>query len=289
MPRRFTDSRTVRPCGLSTIEVAISTVLVGAMLIGAMNLLGASMRGRNSDMRRAKAIRLAEDLMSEILQQRYSEPTDAAAFGPEGSEPSAAIGPRTLWDDVDDYHASSETPPQTKDGEVMPDCTGWRRWVEVKYVDPDDLAVALADTDDRGVKRITVQVSYNGAQLASLVGVQTQAWLDMIPEPENDQTTGSLPPVNQSPVANIAANPPSGNGPLTVNFDATGSTDPDNDPLTYFWDFGDGETASGAKVSHTFTYIGLGAISRTVTLTATDVNGGQASSTVNIIISGITL
>jgi PKD repeat protein len=37
-----------------------------------------------------------------------------------------------------------------------------------------------------------------------------------------------------------------------VTFDGTGSTDPDGDPLTYHWDFGDGSTADGPIVTHTY-------------------------------------
>jgi PKD repeat protein len=37
-----------------------------------------------------------------------------------------------------------------------------------------------------------------------------------------------------------------------VNFDATGSSDLDKDPLTFFWDFGDGQNDTGAKVAHAY-------------------------------------
>ena len=41
---------------------------------------------------------------------------------------------------------------------------------------------------------------------------------------------------NGSPTAVIAANPTSGPAPLTVDFDGTGSSDPDGEPLLYAWD-----------------------------------------------------
>jgi PKD repeat protein len=53
---------------------------------------------------------------------------------------------------------------------------------------------------------------------------------------------------------------------LTCDFDATASSDPEGDGLTYAWDFGDGETGTGQSAQHTY---GAGG-PRTVTLTVSD-------------------
>ncbi|MEV4318916.1 PQQ-dependent sugar dehydrogenase [Actinocrispum sp. NPDC049592] len=55
----------------------------------------------------------------------------------------------------------------------------------------------------------------------------------------------------------------------TVSFDATASTDPNGDPLTYKWDFGDGTTGTGPTTSRTY---GPGD-TFTAKLTATDPLG----------------
>ena len=51
-----------------------------------------------------------------------------------------------------------------------------------------------------------------------------------------------------------------------INFDATGSYDPDGSIVSYSWDFGDGATATGAIVSHAYSASGT----YTVTLTVAD-------------------
>ena len=74
---------------------------------------------------------------------------------------------------------------------------------------------------------------------------------------------------NQPPSASFKADPYSGSVPLTVNFDASTSSDPDGSISSYSWDFGDGSTGTGITVTHTYTTTG----SFTVTLTVTDDGG----------------
>lgn len=68
---------------------------------------------------------------------------------------------------------------------------------------------------------------------------------------------GCIPAPNQPPIAALTAAPVSGGVPLTVQFDGSSSRDPDGKITEYLWDFGDGSTGSGPKVSHTYTQAGL--------------------------------
>ena len=85
---------------------------------------------------------------------------------------------------------------------------------------------------------------------------------------EFDPGTGSITPnsgslkrisyftENAPPTAVATADPIAGDLPLEISFDGTGSTDPDEDPLTYDWDLdGDGQfdDSSQAIVTVTFT------------------------------------
>ena len=83
---------------------------------------------------------------------------------------------------------------------------------------------------------------------------------------------------NRNPAAAATANPTSGEAPLTVVFDASASTDPDGDPLTFSWNFGDGASASGGSVSHTYNTAGT----FNAVVTVSDGRGGTGSATLRI-------
>jgi len=60
--------------------------------------------------------------------------------------------------------------------------------------------------------------------------------------------------------------------------------DPDSAIVSYEWDFGDGSTASGAEVSHSYT----SATSYKVTLTVTDDDGEEDSFSTDVYVNEIT-
>jgi glucose/arabinose dehydrogenase len=82
-----------------------------------------------------------------------------------------------------------------------------------------------------------------------------------------------------APTARITASPTSGAAPLLVNFDGRGSTDPENQTLTYSWDFGTaGATSTQPNPSYTYSSGG----SYTARLTVTDTTGQSSSAQVTI-------
>jgi len=67
---------------------------------------------------------------------------------------------------------------------------------------------------------------------------------------------------------------------VVFNFDCSGSYEPDGDPLTYAWDFGDGTTGTGVNPPHVYTAGGT----YTVTLVVNDgkVNSEPSTTTADI-------
>ena len=94
-------------------------------------------------------------------------------------------------------------------------------------------------------------------------------------------TVSALTASGQPPVAVLSATPTSGTVPLTVAFSAAGSGDADGQIVAWDWTFGDGSSASGASVSHTYTAAG----SYTATLKVTDNSGLSATKSTTITVN----
>lgn len=57
---------------------------------------------------------------------------------------------------------------------------------------------------------------------------------------------------NLRPIVEVSPSPAYGTSPLVVEFSTDGTYDPDGDPLTYSWDFGDGDSSDQPNPTHTF-------------------------------------
>ncbi|MDA0173823.1 ThuA domain-containing protein [Solirubrobacter taibaiensis] len=92
---------------------------------------------------------------------------------------------------------------------------------------------------------------------------------------------GKAPQANQNPTV-VASRTPTGDVSTgtSVAFSATAS-DPDGDPITYAWDFGDGANATSAAPAHAFTAPGTYAVKVTVS----DGKGGTATATLSVVVT----
>jgi PKD repeat protein len=69
--------------------------------------------------------------------------------------------------------------------------------------------------------------------------------------------------------------------PLTITVDGLGSIDPDGSVVSYTWDFGDGNTATGSSASNTYISIGT----YTMVLIVTDNQGVTTQDNISVLVS----
>jgi len=136
----------------------------------------------------------------------------------------------------------------------------------------------------------------DGLSITSVSDFQNPAGYvtDLIAGPDGalyatDVVTGTVQRIssigsNRPPVAQATATPSQGDAPLTVQFSGAGSSDPDGDPITLLWDFGDGSpTSTDTAPQHTYAAQG----GYTATLTVSDgrvPNPGSNTMSVSIVV-----
>jgi len=151
-----TDNPCRQPAGgFTLVEAVISLSLVSLMLVTAMHVVGQTAHMRHVQSAQHHGQHLAHQLMTEILQQPYTDPeVPMLGIGLDGERATD----RAQWDDVDDYDGWLCSPPQHKGGEPMPEFTGWTRAVVVDKVTLSNPMNVTADASGTGLKRIEVAV-----------------------------------------------------------------------------------------------------------------------------------
>jgi PKD repeat protein len=83
---------------------------------------------------------------------------------------------------------------------------------------------------------------------------------------------------NKPPIAAVSANPSIAYGPVTVNVNAAGSSDPDGTIASTLLSFGDGTTVSAVSAAHTYSAAGV----YTVTAKVTDNQGASSTASTSV-------
>ncbi len=175
----------LRRRSLSLAEAVISIGVVGGLLIASLNTLGASRMGRRSSSNQQLGMILAQSLMEEIRQQPYADPDNGGGStfsyrssgqllelpvpGPEADELGSD---RSKFDDCDDYHGWSSSPPTDNTGAQLPGADGWTRTASIKLLDPWTFGAAMFG-EDAGMKLITVVATDSNGVSITLEALRT--------------------------------------------------------------------------------------------------------------------
>ncbi len=167
-----------QPCwrrALSMVEALISIVIVGTMLVAALNAAGAGVKSRYKALWAVQGQQLARALLAEILPMPYQDPEQdpnvvTLVLGCEAGEASTN---RAAFDDVDDFNGYAQTPPRALDGSALTTDSTWSWHVTVEWVNPLSPG-GTAVPAESNVKRITVTVVRDNVPVATLVGLRTR-------------------------------------------------------------------------------------------------------------------
>ncbi len=143
----------------------------------------------------------------------------------------------------------------------------------------DDVLTWYLDTNASWLNIDEATGELSGTPLGTDVG---SYWVNVSVDDGNgglDHSTFTLTVIgiNEPPVAD-AGGDESADTYQSIEFNASGSYDSDGTIQAYEWNFGDGNTATGMTVNHSYTSAGK----YTVTLTVTDDSGDSDTDTVNV-------
>lgn len=161
--------RTPRRPGISLIEASVATLIVGVLFIAAMESVRHAHVAQAIISDQATGSWLADGLMDEILGCAYEDDQVSGTLGLETGETGSN---RSRFDDVDDYRNYSDSPPQSKSGQVSTDLAKWKRDVRVEWVTAPDSSTASSTATE--IKRITVTTSLDGKRLASRTAIKVK-------------------------------------------------------------------------------------------------------------------
>lgn len=162
--------------GFSLVEMMLAMLLAAGSMVAALQVVAASGKSEAWAVRQAIGHRLATELLAEICAQDFEHGTTPGTFGIEVGLDPVVVG-RIDLNDVDDFRDWSEQPPENRDGTPRTDLSGWSRRAVVERVSlvaPEGGVVAY----DSRVKRVRVEVAYQGVPVASLSAIRTGAWDD---------------------------------------------------------------------------------------------------------------
>ena len=155
-------------CGLSQVEVVISTIIVSVLMVSSLSTIAASRRSQMAESNEARGLAVAEALMAEITQLPMRDPACDCGFGPESGETGTS---RIGFDDVDDYLNLVDFPPKSRSGEALSGYSDLSRNVSIDMVTVNNWNTTTSTY--AGVYRITIRILRDNVEFARIVGYRT--------------------------------------------------------------------------------------------------------------------
>ena len=155
--------RVSKPHGATLVELIVTIVIMSIALVSLAMTVSYSASHSADSMIQVKVVELGQAYIEEILTKRFDENSPVGGI-PACSPLTTSCGSlgadgeaRVDFDDVDDYHGLSDSPPQDSLGVDRASYVGFRVDVQVTYMTPAQiLALNLDGTTDAKLIMVTV-------------------------------------------------------------------------------------------------------------------------------------
>ena len=139
------------------------------------------------------------------------------------------------------------------------------------------------------MNQLTLKESFGGP----MISIFAVSALLMVAACGGEEVTPPPPPMNGIPTASINASPTevprNDNNQTVVTLDGSGSTDPDNDPLIFFWTAVNGTFVNGTDANSEVAQVTFpGVAPYAITLIVNDDNGGLDTATTRCLLARAT-
>lgn len=170
MVRSCLTTRRHRSAGVSLLETVIALLILGGAFVAALNTIGGARASQAVVADQRLGLVLAQDMLAEVLSHPYAEPGTSVL----GIDLNEVASDRSTFDDIDDYHGWSASPPEAVDGQAIAGADRYTRSVEVVRVQlSNPLSPSLSD---QGMKRVVVTVRNGEKQVAQLTAYRSDVY-----------------------------------------------------------------------------------------------------------------
>ena len=140
--------------GVTLIEVMISIVLVSTIMLVSLSASANLLRNSSQQRHTNHGASLAAQIIDEVSSMDFRDRVDPV-YGLESNENASD---RTTFDDVDDYHGYTSTPPAHRDGTMISGYAGWSFSVSVIPADPDASEITTTSANEHSPLRVIAVV-----------------------------------------------------------------------------------------------------------------------------------
>ena len=160
------------PRGVTMMETALATILVGLSVLAVVQLITAVTQQSFVAQKTTTGLMLANNVHELMNGLAYNDAKAGNHLGPLD-----VTIPFTQWKDVQSFNGFAASPPVDAHGQTIPNMTGWKQSITVKHVNPGSfqLTDSLATDAACNLDRVIVTISYNSA--GAWVPIITTEWL----------------------------------------------------------------------------------------------------------------